>query len=163
RTQELGSAGANPIYYLDKDLAADNTTTAFTDTTDDVTLATQAQQDTATISGNYRYYVTFVKPGVPESHPSPLAGPQNVPNDRTAYNTLFQTGTLAFTGQKGGRSLAAKNLTITNTTTVQDLVDFITQSTGIQPSTADPAHPVPGDISGTPQGGSVLASGRLQI
>ena len=43
RTQELGSAGPNPVYYLDKDLASDNTTTSFTDTTSDTTLATQTQ------------------------------------------------------------------------------------------------------------------------
>ncbi len=247
RTQELGTAGANPVYYLDKDLSSDNTTTSFTDTTDDATLATQTQQDTSTISGNYSYYVTFVKPGVPESHPSPLIGPQNVTNDRVVVSNLptptgqyaggsvriyrnlatnpsvfyrvadvapgqsfadnvsdatisdgsqpnfeqldfngpritpdtplvdlqsfdganytapFQTGTLAFTGQKGGRTLAVKDLTITNSTTVQDLVDFVTQATGIQPSSADSAHPVPGDVSGTSQGGSVLANGRLQF
>ena len=88
RTQELGTAGANPVYYLDKDLSSDNTTTSFTDTTDDATLATQTQQDTSTISGNYSYYVTFVKPGVPESHPSPLIGPQNVTNDRIVVSNL---------------------------------------------------------------------------
>jgi flagellar hook protein FlgE len=37
------------------------------------------------------------------------------------------------------------------------------QSTGIQPATADSAHPVPGDITGNAQGGSVLANGRIQI
>lgn len=247
RTQELGAAGPNPIYYLDKDLSADNTTTSFTDTTSDATLATQTQLDTSTISGNYSYYVTFIKPGVPESHPSPLVGPQNVTNDRVVvsnlptptgqyaggqlriyrnlatnpsvfyrvadvsagqsfvdhvsdatisdnslpafeqldfngpritpdtplidvqsfdgatYNTSFQTGSLSFAGQKGGRTLAAKTLAIGNTTTVQDLVDFVTQATGIQPATADSAHPVPGDISGSAQGGSVLANGRIQV
>ncbi|HEV2969617.1 MAG TPA: flagellar hook-basal body complex protein [Pirellulales bacterium] len=247
RTQELATAGANPVYYLDKNYSSDNTTTTFTDTTDDTTLATQAQQDTSTISGNYSYYVTFVKPGEPESHPSPLAGPQNVTGDRivvsnlptptgqyaggqiriyrnlatnpsvfyrvadvnagtsfvdhvsdatisnsstagfeqldfngpritpdtplvdvqsfdgTTYNVPFQTGKLAFTGEKGGRTLTAKDLTITNTTTVQDLVDFVSQATGIQPPSADSAHPVPGDISGASQGGSVLANGRIQF
>jgi flagellar hook protein FlgE len=247
RTQELGTAGPNPVYYLDQDLSTDNTTTSFTDTTGDATLATQPQQDTSSISGNYSYYVTFVKPGVPESHPSPLIGPQNVTDDRivlsnlptptgqyaggsiriyrnlstnpsvfyrvadvspgqsfvdhvsdatisdnsqpnfeqldfngprvtpdtplidvqsfdgATYNVPFQTGTLAFTGQKGGRTLSAKDLTITSSTTVQDLVDFISQATGIQPATADSAHPVPGDISGVSQGGSVLANGRIQI
>jgi flagellar hook protein FlgE len=247
RTQELATAGPNPVYYLDNNLSSDNTTTSFTDTTDDTTLATQPQQDTSTISGNYSYYVTFVKPGVAESHPSPLAGPQNVANDRivvsnlptptgqyaggqiriyrnlatnpsvfyrvadvgagqsfvdhvsdatisnssgagfeqldfngpritpdtplvdvqsfdgATYSVPFQTGSLAFTGQKGGRTLTAKDLTITNTTTVQDLVDFVTQATGIQPASADSAHPVPGDISGASQGGSVLANGRIQF
>lgn len=247
RTQELGTAGPNPTYFLDQDLSADNTTTSFTDTVSDATLATQAQQDTSTISGNYSYYVTYTKPGVPESHPSPLIGPQNVTNDRVVlsgipaptgqyaggqvriyrnlatnpsvfyrvadvnpgesyvdhvpdttisnsaapgfeqldfngpritpdtplidvqsfdgatYTLPFQTGTLAFSGQKGGRSLTAKDLTISNTTTVQDLVDFMVQATGIQPATADSAHPVPGDITGNAQGGSVLANGRIQV
>ncbi len=247
RSEELGTAGPNPVYYLDQDLSSDNTTTSFTDTTSDATLVTQAQQDTSSISGNYSYYVTFVAPGVSESHPSPLIGPQNVTNDRivlsnlptpsgqyaggqiriyrnlatnptvfyrvadvnpgasyvdhisdatisnsstpgfeqldfngprvspdtplidvqsfdgSAYNTPFQPGTLSFTGEKGGRTLDAKTLTIDNNTTVQDLVDFITQATGIQPASADSVHPVPGDISGTPQGGTVLANGRIQI
>ena len=247
RTEELGSAGANPTYYLDQDLSSDNTTTSFTDTTSDATLVTQAQQDTSTISGNYSYYVTFVKPGVPESQPSPLIGPQNVTSDKIVlsdlptptgqyaggevriyrnlatdpstfyavatvdpgqsfvdtvpdsqisdttqpdfaqldfngprvtpntplidvqtfdgsnYTAPFQTGTLSFTGEKGGSNLDAKNLTITSSTTVQDLVNFITQATGIQPSSADAAHPVPGDISGTAQGGSILANGQIQI
>jgi flagellar hook protein FlgE len=247
RTQELGTAGPNPAYYLDQDLSADNTTTSFTDTTSDATLATQTQLDTSTISGNYSYYVTFTKPGVPESHPSPLIGPQNVTNDRVVvsnlptptgqyaggqiriyrnlatnpsvfyrvadvnagdsfvdhvsdatisdssqpafqqldfngpritpdtplidvqsfdgatYNDPFQTGSLSFAGEKGGRTLDAKTLAISNTTTVQDLVDFVTQATGIQPASADSAHPVPGDISGSPQGGSVLANGRIQL
>ncbi len=247
RTQDLATAGANPTFFLDKDLSADNTTTSYSDSTSDATLATQAQQNTSTLSGNYSYYVTYIKPGVPESHPSPLIGPQNVTGDRIVlsgipaptgqyaggqariyrnvstnpsvffrvaevnsgasfvdhisdatisdtslpgyqaidfsgpkvtpntplidvqtfdgvnYTSPFQAGTLAFSGQKGGRTLTTKDLTITSTTTIQNLVDFVSQATGIQPASADPAHPVPGDITGAAQGGSVLANGRLQF
>ncbi len=247
RTQDLATAGANPTYHLDQNLSADNTTTSFADTTSDATLATQTVQDTSTISGNYSYYVTFIKPGVPESHPSPLIGPQNVTTDRTVvsnipvpsgqyaggqariyrnlstnpstffrvadvnggtsfvdklsdasisnpatasykaldysgpkitpntalvgvqtfdgtnYNSPFQVGTLSFAGQKGGRNLPPKDLTIDSSTTVQNLIDFVSQATGIQPAVADSGHPVPGDISGQSQGGLVLANGRLQV
>ncbi len=249
RTQDLATAGPNPTFYLDQNLSTDNTTTSFTDTTSDATLATQTAEDTSTISGNYSYYVTFVKPGQPESHPSPLIGPQNVTDDRIVlsdlptptgqyaggsvriyrnlssdpstfyavatvpsgqtsfvdnvsdstitnssapgfealdfngpkitpntplvdvqsfdgvnYNSPFQVGTLSFTGQKGGSTLTAKTLNITNTTTVQNLVDFVDQATGIQPPGADTVNPVPGDATtGLAQGGSVLADGRIQI
>ncbi len=247
RTQELSTAGPNPTYYLDQDLSTDNTTTAVTDSVSDATLATQPPIDTSSLSGNYSYYVTYVKPGVPESHPSPLVGPLNVTGDRitlsdipaptgqyaggqvriyrnlstdpstfyavatvnpgdsfvdnvpdstitntasptfekldfngpritpntplvdvqqyngTTYQPVFQTGTLAFTGEKGGATLSTKSLQITGSTTVQDLVNFMSDATGIQPAANDPANPIPGDISGAAQGGSVLGDGQIQI
>jgi len=46
---------------------------------------------------------------------------------------------------------------------VQDLVNFMTQATGIQPASNDPTNPIPGDPSGAPQGGSVLGDGQIQI
>jgi flagellar hook protein FlgE len=58
--------------------------------------------------------------------------------DGSTYNKVFdftagQTATLQFTGKKGGRSLATKDLTIDQNTTVQQLMDFMTQAMGIQP------------------------------
>lgn len=52
--------------------------------------------------------------------------------DTNGYGQLFHEGTLRFQAQKGGRTLGAKELTITANTTVQDLIDFMTQSMGIQ-------------------------------
>jgi flagellar hook protein FlgE len=247
RTQNQSGSSPSPTYYLDKSLTNTQAQAGFTDTTSDTTLATNTPLNTATLSGNYSYYVTYVKAGLPESQPSPLIGPQNVVDDRvdlsnlptpsgqyaggqvriyrntvanpteffavatvnagSSYvdsrpdaaisnpatagyealdftgpkitpNTLlvnvqqysngtyvnpFQLGTLSYTGEKGGSELTTQNLTVTNTTTVQDMINFIAQASGIQPSTADPANPVPGDISGTAQGGSVLANGVIQI
>ena len=45
RTQDLATAGPNPTFYLDQNLATDNTTTSFTDTTSDTTLATQPAEE----------------------------------------------------------------------------------------------------------------------
>ena len=62
--------------------------------------------------------------------------------DGTNYVDLFpNNGTLEFTGSKGadgGLDLATKSLTITDTTTVQDLINFMQQSLGIQITSPDP-------------------------
>ena len=75
--------------------------------------------------------------------------------DGTNYVDLFpNNGTLQFTGSKGtdgGLDLPTKSLTITDTTTVQDLINFMQQSLGIQITSPDPSNP----LSGTP-GGSLL-------
>jgi flagellar hook protein FlgE len=78
----------------------------------------------------------------------------------TSYVDLFQPGTLQFTGGKGpgGNALATKELTITNTTTVQDLINFMQQALGIQLASPDPAHP----LSGNP-GGSLTGDSRLHF
>ena len=244
--------GANPTYYLDKDITNNTTTqlvgSAFgADSTLDAPLATHNPLNTNTLTGNYSYYVTFTKPGLAESRPSPLIGPQNVSGDRivlsnipapagvyaggsvriyrnlatdpstfyhladvtpgqsyvdyasdstitnvatpgfkvldldgpkitnntrlidvlsrngSTYDHPFQAGTLAFTGHKGGAALNTQSLNITGTSTVQDLVNFMNQSLGIQQPSADPQNPIPIDASGTPPGGSVISGGRLQL
>ena len=48
------------------------------------------------------------------------------------YIAPFQPGTLSFTPRKGGRTLETKSLQITNTTTVQDLMDFMKEASGVQ-------------------------------
>jgi flagellar hook protein FlgE len=82
--------------------------------------------------------------------------------DGTNYVDLFpNNGTLEFTGSKGpngGLDLAPKSLTITDTTTVQDLLNFMQQAMGIQITSPDPAHP----LSGTP-GGSLTGDNRLRF
>ncbi|HEX3998321.1 MAG TPA: flagellar hook-basal body complex protein [Pirellulales bacterium] len=247
RTTNQSASGATPAYYLDASLTNAQAAAGYTDTTSDATLQTAAQFSNSTISGNYSYYVTFVKAGLPESAPSPLIGPLNVSNDQvvlsdlptptgqyaggevriyrntaadpssfyavatvpsgTSYvddtsdttitnssssgyeqldfngppvttNTLltqvqeyngtgyvqpFSVGTLTYTGNVGGTTLSAAKLQITSTTTVQDLVNFLSQASGIQPASADPMNPIPGDISGAAQGGLVLGDGQIQI
>lgn len=80
------------------------------------------------------------------------------------YTQLFTPGTLSFTGNKGGRTLGTKTLTITNATTVLDLTNFMRDAMGIQTIPGpDPLNPIPGDISGKSPGGSVTANGQLQF
>jgi flagellar hook protein FlgE len=69
--------------------------------------------------------------------------------DGVAYDPVFQQGTLAFTGQKGGRSMQTQELDITATTTAQDLHEFISAALGIR------------DFGGG-EGGSVTG-GQIQL
>lgn len=81
--------------------------------------------------------------------------------DGTSYVNLFQTGTLQFTGSKGadgGLDLATKELTITSTTTVLELINFMQESLGIQTTSPDPDHL----LTGNP-GGSLTGESRLHF
>ncbi|HZZ27049.1 MAG TPA: flagellar hook-basal body complex protein [Pirellulales bacterium] len=79
------------------------------------------------------------------------------------YANLFQPGELSFTGEQNGSNLSPKTLQITNTTTVQDLISFMTDALGIQTPGDDSANPIPNDVTGQPPGGSVLTDGRIQL
>ena len=59
------------------------------------------------------------------------------------YENLFKEGTLSYQGRKGGRALGSKTLEITETSTVQDLIDFIQSSSGIQTAQVDSQNPIP--------------------
>lgn len=79
----------------------------------------------------------------------------------SSYVNLFQPGTLRFTGSKGvqdGSNLATKELTITSSTTVLDLINFMQQAMGIQTTSPDADHP----LLGTP-GGSLTASSQIRF
>jgi flagellar hook protein FlgE len=67
-----------------------------------------------------------------------------VVRDGESYSTPFQEGVLTFTGRKGGRTLAGKDLDITATTTVQDLIEFMDQSFGIDNPADSPFAISPG-------------------
>lgn len=92
-------------------------------------------------------------------------------NDVVAYDgTTFQqtfpgTGTLNFTGIKGGRTLATRDFDVTTTSTLRDLATFMEQALGIQRSPgADPTYPIPKDAaSGLPPGGDITNDGRLRF
>ena len=66
------------------------------------------------------------------------------------YVRPFELGTLSFEGRKGGRNLQAKSFEITATTTVQDLVNFMAQSMGIQSVGNDSTNPIPHSINTIP-------------
>ncbi len=107
RSQELGSlpAGTSPSYFLVSDLSTDNTSTSLgasangIDATDDTTLVTQTPENTATLTGNYSYYFTWVRADGLESRPSPLTGPQNVTGG-TVQLTNLPTPAAQFAGGK---------------------------------------------------------------
>ena len=52
--------------------------------------------------------------------------------DGLTYQNLFEVGTLSYSGRKGGRALGEKEFEITATSTVQDFIDFVSASSGIQ-------------------------------
>jgi len=85
------------------------------------------------------------------------------------FEQVFQVGTLDFTGRKGERSLGSQSMTITATSTVQDLMDFMQEALGIQTSLDDPQHPIPGSLNniagetGTLSPGGSINNGKLRF
>lgn len=75
------------------------------------------------------------------------------------YQPMFEEGTLSFQGRKGGRALARKEFTIGADTTVQDLMDFMNESMGIQDSIDDPQYPIPGSVNNIPNESTTLSPG----
>ena len=95
--------------------------------------------------------------GPPVSTATPLVHVSTF--DGNNYVNLFQQGTLQFTGSKGangGLELATKELTITNSTTVLDLINFMQQAYGIEVTSPDPANPLPGNPGGSLTGTSQI-------
>jgi flagellar hook protein FlgE len=92
-----------------------------------------------------------------------------VKRDGLNYENLFGTGTLEFTPGKGGRTLGTKDFTITSTSTVQDLMDFMQQAMGIQTAIDDPQNPIPGSAdvipgeSGTIAPGLSINNGQIRV
>jgi len=76
----------------------------------------------------------------------------------SGYEQLFHEGTLSFTGSKGGTSLDTKEFTVTSATTVQDLIDFMTQALGIQ---SVGSSLVDGSNSTATPGGTIDADGHI--
>ena len=88
--------------------------------------------------------------------------------DSAGFSNVFAPGTLQFTGQKGGRTLATKEFAVTDSSTVQDLIVFMTDATGIQPTTADPVVPIPQSETSVPgsyapPGGTVDSEGHIVL
>lgn len=82
-----------------------------------------------------------------------------IKRDDLDYEQMFQIGTLDFTARKGGRTLAPKSFEITATSTVQDLIDFMQDSVGIQTTLNDPQHPIPGSLNTIPGETTLLSPG----
>src|SRR5205085_3048755 len=92
-----------------------------------------------------------------------------VKRDGLNYDNVFQTGSLDFTPTKGGRTLGTKTFDITATSTVQDLLDFMQQATGIQTALNDPQNPIPGSVdnivgeTGTISPGFSINNGEIRV
>ncbi len=90
--------------------------------------------------------------------------------DEDVYENIFAEGTLSFTGRKGGRSLTEKTFTVTDTTTVQQFIDFVEDALGIRVSSDDPQNPVPSSINNllgattpTLSSGISIQGGKIRI
>lgn len=93
-----------------------------------------------------------------------------VRRDDLSFESLFELGTLEYTGRKGGRSLETKNFEVTSESTVQDLMDFIRQAEGLQQAADDPGNPIPnstnniaGDASALAPGLKLTPEGRIRV
>lgn len=80
-------------------------------------------------------------------------------HDGSNYEQLFQEGTLMFAGEKGGRTLDGRTFEITDTSTLQDLTDFMQDALGIQLPQDDPDNPIPGSVNNIPGESGMLAQG----
>lgn len=82
----------------------------------------------------------------------------------TEYTSVFQEGTFIFTPQKGGRALQTKEMEITSTTLLRDVINFMADAMGIQtPPGPDPENPIKTDASGYNPGPGVTASGQIRF
>lgn len=93
-----------------------------------------------------------------------------VKRDGLNFENMFTEGTLTFKGSKGDRTLDAKSFTVTDTTIVQDLIEFMQASLGIQPSVNGNSNPIPGSENNIPnetgnlsQGIYITSDGRVRV
>ncbi|TWT83409.1 Flagellar hook protein FlgE [Planctomycetes bacterium CA13] len=83
--------------------------------------------------------------------------------DGLTYSNAFELGTLSYSGRKGGRALGTKEFEITDTSTMQDFIDFIETSSGIQTVQVDGQNPIPQSQNNLPgQSGEISPGGYIQ-
>jgi len=92
-----------------------------------------------------------------------------VRRDGFNFENQFELGTVALEGRKGGRLLASKDFTVEADSTVQDFLDFMNDSLGIQNSSDDPNNPPPnslnnitGETTSLPPG-AIINNGTIRI
>jgi flagellar hook protein FlgE len=89
--------------------------------------------------------------------------------DGSTYSRVFDypvgtSATLQFTGRKGGRSLATKDFTISDSTTVLEMLSFMEDALGIQERPGpDPTHPIPIDANSGRAPGGYVQDGRVVL
>ncbi|QDU93784.1 flagellar hook-basal body complex protein [Lignipirellula cremea] len=92
-----------------------------------------------------------------------------VRRDGFAFEPQFQEGVLEFDGRKGERALESKEFIVTADSTVQDLIEFMNDSLGIQTAIDDPNHPIPNSLNtisgetGTLPPGAVVTNGQIRV
>lgn len=74
------------------------------------------------------------------------------------YNEVFEEGVLTFSAEKDGVDTAEKQLEITSSTTVQQLIDFMQQALGIDPTSSVASVPFP-----SPPGRVEILDGKLVV
>jgi flagellar hook protein FlgE len=85
------------------------------------------------------------------------------------YVNLFEEGTLEFTARKGGRSVGTQTFTVSATSTLQELLDFMHDAMGIQTAIDDPQNPIPGSINNIPNEtvplspGLTITNGQIRV
>ncbi|TWU27047.1 Flagellar hook protein FlgE [Novipirellula galeiformis] len=83
--------------------------------------------------------------------------------DGVKYEKAFELGTLSYSGRKGERALGTQDFEITETTTLQDFIDFIEDSSGIQTVQVDARNPIPPSENTLPgQSGTISPGGYIQ-
>ncbi len=83
--------------------------------------------------------------------------------DGLTYQSVFEVGTLSYSGRKGGRALGTKDLEITETSTVQDFIDFIEASSGIQSLQLDSQNPIlPSENNIPGETGNLVPGGYIE-
>jgi flagellar hook protein FlgE len=83
--------------------------------------------------------------------------------DGLTYQRVFEIGTLSYSGRKGGRALGTKDLEITATSTVQDFIDFVEDSSGIQTLQLDSQNPILSSQNRIPgETGSLVPGGYIE-
>ncbi|MCY2975586.1 MAG: flagellar hook-basal body complex protein [Planctomycetota bacterium] len=89
--------------------------------------------------------------------------------DGFEYTKPFKVGKLDFTSRKGGRLSETKSFQITNTSTVQDLNNFMEAVMGIQTNSGDSNNPIKASInkiqgeSGFINPGAFISNGQMRF
>ncbi|TWT52988.1 Flagellar hook protein FlgE [Rubripirellula amarantea] len=82
--------------------------------------------------------------------------------DGLTYSNAFELGTLTYSGRKGGRALGSKEFEITDTTTIQDFIDFVEVSSGIQSLQLDSQNPIKASENNIPgESGELVPGGYI--
>ncbi len=83
--------------------------------------------------------------------------------DGNVYQNAFEVGTLSYSGRKGGRALGDKDFEITASSTVQDLIDFIEDASGIQSLQLGVQNPILASENRIPgESGNLVPGGYIQ-